>query len=470
MQSPPFPFPSGASLSLGAACLAAALALWPGSAFPASRALIMGIGDYQVSGYDLNGVSKDLDKAREIARSLGVAERDVTTLSDGQLTLDGMRQAFADLVSSTQPDDRVFIYYSGHGGRTRVQRPSPSHCAEALVAQDNRGLFDHELAAYLGKLGEKAEKLVFFLDSCFSGGATSRGYRTPGLLPKYRSLPGDEECQQATNLTREVHGFVPAATRGYSNNYVYIAASRPDEVSYEFPSGGAATQSWRECLEGRAEDSDRSGAVTAEEIRACAQQGIDRRLPEARRHHITLTGNARMTLDLGAADPAPPAEPDAPALPAAPYQALKDIHDNRDGRQDVSLTASKRAYRIGADRLELILESDRAGQAYLFLAGSDGKTFTLLFPNREDGDNAVEAGRPLKLPRPGWELPAQGPAGTDHLLAVVAEGRRNFAVVPSKPEGPYSAIDANLETAAALQKIVKGGRYGSALIAVEEVE
>jgi hypothetical protein len=466
------------SPALSATCLAAALALWLPAGLAQNRALIMGIGHYQ-KGNDLSGVPRDLEMAREIAASLGVAERDMTLLSDQELTLNGLRQAFSGLVERTEADDRVFIYYTGHGGRTHVDLPAPTHCAEALVSQDNRGLFDHDISAYLGKLTQEAEKLVFFLDSCFSGGATSRGYLPPGLLPKYGKL-GDSDSCGAANLVDKGSRFVPPATRGYANNYVHIAASRPNEVSYQFASGSVATLAWLECLNGRAVDSDGSGAITAEEIRACAQPGIDQRLPEALRHHITLTGNARMALGLKSAAPSAPepvvepsssrpASAPAPAR-ATPYQTLLDLQGNRDGRRSVALKASKRAYRIGRDSLELTLDSDRAGQVYLFLAGSDGRTLALLFPNAQDHDNRVEAGETLRLPRPGWELPAQGPAGTDQLLAVVVEQARNFSAVPSRTEGPFSLIETDVETAAALQKLVRGGAYGAAMVSVEEVE
>lgn len=222
------------SSALALACISASLGSWPSTALSETRALLMGIGDYQGKTQNLPGVSEDMRLARDIAKSLGIAEADMTTLKDTQLSLAGLRQAFENLIARTESDDRVFVYYTGHGSRATAAIPAPAHCAEALVSHDYHGLFDRELSALLDKLARKSEKLVFFLDACFSGGATTRALGTPppDLIPKYAKLGGHDDCRRATNLGASYNGFVPA-TRGLGTNYVYIAAARPDEVSYQ---------------------------------------------------------------------------------------------------------------------------------------------------------------------------------------------------------------------------------------------
>ena len=60
--------------------------------------------------------------------------------------------------------------------------------------------------------------------------------------------------------------------------------------------------------------------------------------------------------------------------------------------------------RIGRDQLQLSVTSSHAGHVYLLMLGSDRKSFYLLFPNGLDGDNRIQAGKPLALPRPDWAL------------------------------------------------------------------
>lgn len=93
-----------------------------------THALIMTIGAYQGGIPPLQGVRFDTASARDIAKRMGVKDANIRAYSDGQLTLAGMRNAFADLEQRVGDGDQVFIYYSGHGGRERVQDPE-DRCA-----------------------------------------------------------------------------------------------------------------------------------------------------------------------------------------------------------------------------------------------------------------------------------------------------------------------------------------------------
>jgi hypothetical protein len=76
------------------------------------------------------------------------------------------------------------------------------------------------------------------------------------------------------------------------------------------------------------------------------------------------------------------------------------------------------------------------------MVGSDGQTFDLLFPNQLDKQNIIEPGATVKLPRPSWELSAEGPPGKNTLLAIVTDNPRDFAQAGLKPSGPFSAVEA----------------------------
>jgi hypothetical protein len=127
-----------------------------------------------------------------------------------------------------------------------------------------------------------------------------------------------------------------------------------------------------------------------------------------------------------------------------PLAALQDIHANRDARRQVSLQPSQSAYRIGKDYVQFDIRSSHAGHVYLLMLGSDGQTFDLLFPNRKDAENRIEAGETLQLPRASWRLKPGGPAGINHVLALVSDAPRDFSGLALRSAGPFSLAETTL--------------------------
>jgi hypothetical protein len=99
-------------------------------------------------------------------------------------TLANMRAALADLGSEkVGPDDRVFIYYSGHGVRTAVSANGQVFVRESLAPVDcvpvsatppvqYQLLFDYEINALLAKIAARTRNVAVVLDCCHSAGAT----------------------------------------------------------------------------------------------------------------------------------------------------------------------------------------------------------------------------------------------------------------------------------------------------------
>jgi hypothetical protein len=274
----------------------------------------------------------------------------------------------------------------------------------------------------------------------------SAGKGEPAFTPKYWAKGGSDACEKPVNrLTRGLRLDARRAGSG-AQNYVYIAAARDNEVSLDQPGrGGVATQAWLACLSGEARDSNGSGALSAEEIRACAQARVEKTLKGVAGylpHHITITGNPDAVLAFAPKTVAV-AERGANLEAVSAFNTLADIHHRRDDRRSVTLTPSKPAFAIRRDKVEFDLHSSHAGHVYLLMVGSDGKTFDMLFPNQFDKNNFIEAGQTLRLPRAEWELVAHGPAGTNHLLAIVSDAPRDFASLGLQAAGPFSVLDAN---------------------------
>lgn len=447
------------------AAIALGLAALP--ALAENHALIMTISAYRAGITRLEGVVHDAGSARQIANKMGVKDQNIRVYRDEQLTLEGMRRAFDELHQRIGQDDQVFIYYSGHGGRELVSGPA-QRCAESLITVDGRGFVDAELEQQLKRLSEKAHKLIVFLDACHSGGVTTRGTsatKSAEITPKY-ARSAAEACERPVNvLTRSLSGATRSAGSG-ANNYVYIAAARDNEVSLDMAnSGGVATQAWRDCIAGAATDRDGSGGLSAQEIQQCAQDRINTRLKGLKGflpHHVTITGNPNAVLAFSERVPAKPVAAPVPApapvpVAAAPqfppaYFTLSDIYANRDDRRVVTMEGARPVYKINRDNVEFTVTSSHAGFLYIMMVGSDGKTFDMLFPNGLDNNNTIQAGQTLRLPRPNWMVTAGGPAGKNHLLAIVAESPRDFAKIGMQPAGPFSIIPASAGASTDIQK------------------
>ena len=454
-----------------------------------SHALIMTIGDYQGNIPKLKGVPFDAATATEIAQRMGVPAANIHALKDGELTLEGMRRAMDELEAKLSGNDQVFIYYSGHGGRQLVQEDGQERCAESLITVDGQGFTDTEMESRLKRFSDKAQKTIVFLDACHSGGVTTRAVSSaPAAYMAKSYTPPGLSCVKPTNiLTRGI--LAPKAAGSGGGNFVHIAAARDSEISLDQPGrGGVASQAWLACLSGAAKDTDGSGGLSAQEIQTCAQGRIEEQLKGAQGflpHHVSIIGNPSMVLSYAVKEVAAAAVPATAAIlasvsapvkvpvvlavpavvapPVAPpsaLAALNDIYNNRDDRRLVTLTAAKSSLKIGRDNLDFTLSSREGGYVYLMMVGSDGQTFDLLFPNQLDRNNLIEVGGSMRLPRPAWQLSAEGPPGKNTLLAIVTDSPRDFSDAGLKPSGPFSAVAA--VAAKDIQLVTSGGAQTSA--------
>lgn len=87
----------------------------------------------------------------------------------------------------------------------------------------------------------------------------------------------------------------------------------------------------------------------------------------------------------------------------------------------------------------MTIKTNKDGYLTILSAGSSGKIFRL-FPNELDSQNQITANRECVLPRSNWEIPANGPEGTDRFLAIVSDNPYLFGDIGS-PAGPFSRLE-----------------------------
>ena len=501
------------------------------------HALIIGVSRYLDPGTPpLPGARIDRASATQMASAMQVPASNIAYLQDEQATGANIRKALKDLGEKVQDGDRVFIHYSGHG--TRYNDPTSGGCVEALLAYEggqSGNITNREMTSLLQTITKKTDKLFVMYDACHSGGLVNipPALRTRGLLntndegllrPKFSSI--SEECGRPVNVkTRNL--MVELNDKGaLPQDVIHISASRDNEISFDDEQkGGLATQFVRDCMIRDAVDLDKSGAISMDEIRQCAQTKINQRMlndANYKAHNLMLSGNigfvpawfsqaqitnaavaapvkppAAMPVVAQVLPPAPapvvqavaapaaqpaavkppqvaavapaPAKPPqvvavapapapvavsapAPVVAAAPVaapapapavvaqltgeQALRQMFEQRDAKRSVRVVLPKSQLKIGQDTLDMAIQSNKAGYVYVALAGSDNKSVYMLFPNDLDQNNKIEAGQALQLPRDNWRVRAGGPAGTNNLLIMVADGPRDVAALTTKA-GPF---------------------------------
>lgn len=146
------------------------------------------------------------------------------------------------------------------------------------------------------------------------------------------------------------------------------------------------------------------------------------------------------------------------SMPRASSQsgtALSTVHEQRDATHAVSVTLRHSTLSIGKDNLDFSVTSSHDGYLYLILLGSDNKSLYMLFPNDLDQDNTIQAGKALQLPRKTWEIKAQGPSGTDKMLAVVTESPRNLRDLGANKAGPFLGMPSDTEGRPNLQWLLR---------------
>ena len=472
-----------------------------------SHALIIGVGQYTQASEStpLLGVPKDMEIARRMAMAMGIPSNQIVELRDSRATKSNIVAALQQLRQKTGVGDRVFIYLSGHG----TSYSGPKGCEQGFVPYtEGRHTFDDvlteaELASYTSKIAEKADKAIVMVDACFSGGLGAARTRSisqaAGMRAKVIARSADQ-CSVAVNQLSTTRSFVPAMQRlGIpEQNFVQISAANQNEVSWDNEElGGLATHAMGQCLLGEAKDLNRSGAITLEEVRQCAQAKLNA-LMEPHRSAGMLPSNIQVrgtrNLIVMADPPKPPASPMVSTLPAPPKPTaptalalpqspperpvagiptlpslpvptapsipvpplpvvaevlvetiedqlaasratLDDVLSQRNGRFKLDVQAPKQL-KINQDPFKFTVKSSTEGYLYAVMLGSDGKSFYLLYPNKLDKDNKIKANTTYTFPRPGWSIKAGGPVGTNQVLFVVTPSVRDAKIfVPDQDSG-----------------------------------
>jgi hypothetical protein len=232
-----------------------------------TRALVVGVSEYQdVALTDLHARA-DLDALRAALRTHGVDDMTIRLVHDA--TTEQFRVEARALAERVRPGDVVLLHISGHGTRTPdVGGDEPDGhdesllFADAILAQPDTHLRDDELAGLVEGLRRRLGpdgQLVVSVDACFSGGAYRAGRVTRGVGATVRGstdgldLPSSSESAAA---------------------WVMLAASRDHEWAYENADAGTFSLALADQLK-EVEPDDTYGDLIARVQEAVLQRNPD---------------------------------------------------------------------------------------------------------------------------------------------------------------------------------------------------
>ena len=482
-------------------------------------ALIIGISRYNGPADDLKGVPADVLTAKEMARAMGIPDKNITVLRDQEATKKKVLEVMRSFSDKAVDGGRVFIYFSGHG--TRYYNPSINNCVEGLLTYDYEVISNTELAQATKNLNKSVDKSILLVDACHAGGVVkatkTRSAFDPSYIAKFaaKDRGGAEVCTPVNYKTRSWFDETKALG-AIEENVVFISSARSDEVAWDQGEGfgGVATQALKKCLLGRARDLNSSGAVSLEEVRQCAQAIMNKQMPGPIQiaSNISIKGNRNLIPVVNNQipqredpPPSPPAqtilpisevnkitppvestkpikpvenkptkpvqtvvESQAPKPPVAQQEVsiqvaslatLQDIEAQRNPQRVIDVKLAKKSLKINKDYLDLQIKSNHDGYLYLVLLGSDKKSFYVLYPNKLEQNNFIKAGQTVNLPNQTWQIKAAGPAGIDHILVMVSDSPRDLnslEALGADPNSPFVYALNNLKGRGALIDYLTG--------------
>lgn len=248
------------------------------------RALVIGISSYaNLADQDqLNGPRNDVGLIQTLlVETLGFRSTQIKTLEDSAAQKADVVSAIKDwLVNGTEPGDRVFFYFSGHG----VQVPDTSNdeeddADEALAMADvalleqgyENVLTDDEIAGLFAGMEDRL--VTFVVDACHSGTVTRAGIDGPRPEgARYLPKPATRSSgSRELGFRQRISSDTPVVSE-VASSFVSFSASAPAQVAYEdmrlAPEDrvGVFTSAFVEGLGNAAADLNGNGRVSYSEL------------------------------------------------------------------------------------------------------------------------------------------------------------------------------------------------------------
>jgi metacaspase-1 len=396
------------------------------------KALLIGVGKYQNPEANLPGIDLDIDIMRKVADIMGYEQDNIKVLMDDQATLSNVETTIEHwLVNDTDKDDRIFIYFSGHGTRIPDENGDESQDDgedEVLVMHDFKPvqlngkdslinvLVDDRINYWLTRI--PSQSTILIVDACNSGTVTKNVvFNTRGLGEKsgvskfyhYKGMPNKDVS--ASGVFNENTSL--GSNKGLPGRYIGLSAAQDTQFAIATDSGSVFSLGILEVLQ-RARSM--SKPITSHQLIARVKRYIAAKVEPSKVFYPNLTGNDSL------ANQALFSIPDNQNTGLI-WQQITDIAEKNPG---LLLTADAALYQEG-DPISLSVKIPPGG-GYLNVVSVDRHdNATILFPNKFHPQNKMASGL-FSFPSDDmkFDLPAQAPFGKTLFVAVVTQQPLNL--------------------------------------------
>jgi uncharacterized caspase-like protein len=205
--------------------------------------LAVGVSQYQRPDLHLNFAARDAEQfiaAMQAQKGKLYADVIPKLLRDNDATLAGVKAGLDWFASQAAADDVGVVFLAGHGVQTPDQDYFYAPADFDPARQRVTGVDYHVIRAALDKFSTSGNKVLFFVDTCYPGGALG------------------------SNLTASNGASFAAVLSGSDSGIVVLSASKGDQLSYESPQwqDGAFTKALLEGIVEAKADPAQSGEIT----------------------------------------------------------------------------------------------------------------------------------------------------------------------------------------------------------------
>jgi len=190
----------------------------------------------------------------------GVTADRVRLSLDADATQSGIEAGLDWLAQNAGANDRVYIFYSGHGNTGPDDNGDEDDGIDEFICAYDDNVRDDDFGQWTKRI--KCSNVVTFIDTCFSGGA-GRGIKSisdGARTMQRRPTDGFEQMEWRAAVRKRTRELAP-------EGFTMFAASRPEQPSQESAQlqQGVFTHFLRKGLEGEA-DANRDGHLTLREL------------------------------------------------------------------------------------------------------------------------------------------------------------------------------------------------------------
>lgn len=180
-----------------------------------------------------------------------------TRLPEDKPTFNNIVRALEFLGSSAVcPDDRVFIYYSGHGTQvfSRVARTAHEALVPVDAYTDGDLLFDYEINELLERIAQRTKDVTVVFDACCSAGATRSAFESNHNRIRYCRPPRESAPHKTPSPRGQTTSRGSMMPMDLSDpGYLFVAAAQSCEPAHESRNAhgvchGALTTAWLDLL------------------------------------------------------------------------------------------------------------------------------------------------------------------------------------------------------------------------------